>query len=87
MERKLHLSEKWLICLGIWGEAEFISRIWGAKERYFQGAEVLSFRDLGRSMHCFQESREHRSPWGPQHSLTLGLRSQKVIKYPLHCVT
>ena len=33
---------------GIWGEAELILRIWGAKEKYFQGAEVLSFRDLGR---------------------------------------
>ena len=49
---------------GFWGEVELILRIWGAKEKYFQGAEVLSFRDLGRSMHYFQESREHRPPWG-----------------------
>ena len=33
---------------GFGGEAELILRIWGAKEKYFQGAEVLSFRDLGR---------------------------------------
>ena len=33
---------------GIWGAAELILRILGAKEKYFQGAEVLSFRDLGR---------------------------------------
>ena len=66
MERKLHFRENWLIFLGIWGEAELILGIWGAKEKYFQGAEVLSFKDLGRSMHYFQGSREHRSPWGPQ---------------------
>ena len=35
------------------GEAELILRIWGAKEKYIQGAEVVSFRDLGRSMHYF----------------------------------
>ena len=51
-----------------WGEAEVILRIWGAKEKYVQGAEEFSSRDLGRSMHCLRESREHRLPWGP-HSL------------------
>ena len=30
------------IPLGIWGEAELIFRIWGAKEKYFQGAEEFS---------------------------------------------
>ena len=35
-------------------------RFWGAGENYFQGAEEFSFRDLGRSMHYFQGSREHR---------------------------
>ena len=49
---------------GIWEEAELILRIWGAKEKYFQGAEVLSFRDLGRSMNYFQGSREQRPPGG-----------------------
>ena len=48
MERTLYFRKNWLIFLGIWGEAELILRIWGAKEKYFQGAEVLSFRDLGR---------------------------------------
>ena len=50
--------------LGIWGEAELILRIWGAKEKCFQGAEEFSFWDLGISMHYFQESREHRAPGG-----------------------
>ena len=35
---------------------ELILRILGATEKYFQGAEEFSFRDLGRSMHCFQGS-------------------------------
>ena len=42
MERTLHFRESGLIFWGIWGEAELILRIWGAKEKYFQGAEVLS---------------------------------------------
>ena len=49
---------------GFLGEADIILRIWGAKEKYFQGAEAFSFRDLKRSMHCFQGSREHRPPGG-----------------------
>ena len=48
MERTLHFRENWLKFWGIWVEAELILRIWGAKEKYFQGAKVLSFRDLGR---------------------------------------
>ena len=46
------------------GEAELIIRIWGAKKKYFQGAEVLSFRDLRKSMYYFQGSREHKPPGG-----------------------
>ena len=65
MERKIHLRENWFRYLEIWGEVELILRIWGAKEKYFQGAEEFSFRDLGRSMHYFQGSREHRPPGGP----------------------
>ena len=64
MERKIHLRENLLIFWGIWGDAELILRIWGTKEKYFQGAEEFSFRDLGRSMHYFQGSREHRPPPG-----------------------
>ena len=47
MERPLYFRKNWLIFEGIWGETELILRIWGAKKKYFQGAEVLSFRDLG----------------------------------------
>ena len=62
MEMKIHFRENWLIFYGIWGEAELILRILGAKEEYFQGAEKFSFRDSGKSMHYFQRSREHRPP-------------------------
>ena len=64
MERKIDFRENWLIFWGIWGEAELILRILGAKEKYFQGTEELSFRDLGRSMHYFQGSMEYRTPGG-----------------------
>ena len=56
--------ENWLISWGIWGEAELILRIWVAKEKYFQGAQVLSgiwgdkciiFRDQGST---------NPHPWG-----------------------
>ena len=35
----MHFRETWLIFLRIWGEAELILRILGAKEKYFQEAE------------------------------------------------
>ena len=47
----MHFRENWFIILGIWGEAELILKIWGAKEKYFQGDEESSLRDFGRSMH------------------------------------
>ena len=55
----MHFRENWLIFLGIWGEAELILRIWGAKEKYFQGAE-----EFWISVHYSQGSREHRPPGG-----------------------
>ena len=33
MERKIHFRENWLIFVGILGEAELISRIFGAKKK------------------------------------------------------
>ena len=78
MERKIHMRQNWLIFWGIWGEAELILRIWGAKDTYFRGAEEFSFWDLGRSMHYFQGSREHRPPWGPRQSENVSYRSHIV---------
>ena len=39
MERKIHFRDNWLIFLEICGETELILRLWGAKEKYFQGSE------------------------------------------------
>ena len=50
--------------MGIWGEAELCLGIWGAKAKYFEGAEEIIFRDLERSMHYFHGSRDYRPPWG-----------------------
>ena len=64
MERKIHFREIWLIFWGISGEAELILRICGAQEKYFQGAEEFSSRDLVRSLHYYQGSREHNTSGG-----------------------
>ena len=45
----MHFMEDWLILWGIYGEAELILKIWGAKEKYIQGTQEFSFRNLGRS--------------------------------------
>ena len=57
MKRKIHFRENWLIFLGIWGEAELILRIWGAKENTFRELrnflsgiwddQCILFRDKG----------------------------------------
>ena len=51
MERKIHFRENWLIFLGIWGEAELILRIWGARENAsFSGIkEAQTPRGMGDS--------------------------------------
>ena len=51
MERKIHFREKWLIILGIRGEAELIFKDFGSKVKYLQGVEKFYFRDLGRPRH------------------------------------
>ena len=76
----ISFRENRLIFLGIWGEAELILGIWGAKEKYFQGAEVLSFRELGRSMHYFQGSREHRPPPPRAHRYSKTLTRFKFLR-------
>ena len=64
MERKVHFMDNWVIFLGIWGEAELLLWICGARQNTFRELRIF-FGDLGRSMHYFKESREHRPPWGP----------------------
>ena len=74
LRKKIHFRENWLIFLGIWGEAELFLGIWGAKANNFRekrklfsgswGEEEIIFRELGRSMHYFQGSREHIPPGG-----------------------
>ena len=46
MERKIHFRENMLIFLGIWGETKLILRIWGAKEKNYQGTEEFSFSGI-----------------------------------------
>ena len=63
MERKVHLRR---ICLDFWVFGDKLNLGLGFKDlgKYFQGAEDFSFREMGRSMHYFQGSREHRPPLG-----------------------
>ena len=82
MERKIHFRQNWLIILEIWGEADSILRIWGAKEKYFQGAEEFDFRNLGRSKYYFQGSREHRPLWGPQYAEIFGTFQSPLLTFP-----
>ena len=60
-KEKYILGRIGLYLFGIWVEAELFLEIWGAKAKYFLEAEEIIFRDLWRSMYCFQSSREHRS--------------------------
>ena len=60
----INFRENWLIFLGIWGRGLIYFKDLGSKGKYCQGAKALSFRELGRSMHYFQGSREHRTPLG-----------------------
>ena len=69
---KIHFKENQLIFFRVLGEVELILRIWGAKEKYCQGAEEFSFMDLGRSVHYFQGSREHIPPGGSSYEGCIG---------------
>ena len=66
----MHFRENWFIFLGIWGEAELILRIWGAKEKKLSGSrgnlgdQCIIFRDKGSI-----------DPLGPQY----------YIRYALMC--
>ena len=66
MERTLHFRENWLtLSWGIWGEAELILRIWGAKEKYFQGAEVFFFQGFGEINALFSGIKGAQTPPPP----------------------
>ena len=76
MERKIYFSENWLIFLRIWGEAELILRIWGAKEKYFQGAvsviwgdQCIIFRDQGSTNPPGSLNSFHTFPSGTVRSI------------------
>ena len=86
MERKIPFRENWLIFYGIWEDAELIIRIVGAKENTFREVEEFSLRDLGRSMHFFQGSREHIPPCGPHFSCSFScLPFNSVFKHQISC--
>ena len=73
MERKMHFRENWLIFLGIWGEAELILRIWGAKEKYSQGAE--EFWEISA---LFSGIKGANTPWGPQYYIRYALMGTRI---------
>ena len=64
MERTLYFRENWLIFLGISGEAELILMIWGAREKYFQGAEVLFSGIWGDKCIIFRDQGSTDPPGG-----------------------
>ena len=62
-KEKYILGRIWLIFLGF-GETLNYFRALGSKGKLLLGDEEIIFRDLGRSNHYFQGSRENRTPWG-----------------------
>ena len=67
MERKIHFRENWLIFWGICGEVELVLRIWGAKEKYFKGAEEFSSRIWGDQCIIFRDQGSTDPPGGGPH--------------------
>ena len=64
MERKIHYRENWLIFLGIWGEAELILRIRGAKENTFRELRNLISGIWGDHCIIFRDKGSTDPPWG-----------------------
>ena len=64
MERKIDFRENWLIFLGIWGEAELILRILGAKKNTFRELRNFLSGIWGDQCIIFQGSWEYRAPGG-----------------------
>ena len=61
MERKIHLGKIGLYFVEFGGKLNNFKDL-GSKGKYFQGTEEFTFRDLVRSMHSFQGSREQKPP-------------------------
>ena len=61
--KKKHFRENRLY-FGGFGEMlhSFYFKDFGSIGKMFQGTEEFSFRDMGRSTHYFEGSREHRPP-------------------------
>ena len=75
MERKILFRENWLIFLGIWGEAELVLRIWGAKENTFRELKNQVFGEISSLFSGVKGAQT--SSGEPQH-LTLCLRNLVV---------
>ena len=64
MERKIHLRENQLIFWGIWGEAELILRIWGAKKNAFRKLRNLLLGIWRDQCLIFRDQESTDPPWG-----------------------
>ena len=65
MERNIHFREKWLIFLGIWGEADLVLRIWGTKENTFRELRNFLSGIWGDKCIIFRDQGSTDLPWGP----------------------
>ena len=66
MEREIDFMENWLIFLGIWGGAELILRILGAKENTFRELRIF-FKGFGEINALFSGIKGAQPP--PPHPL------------------
>ena len=64
LKEKKHFREKWLILLGIWGDAELILGIWRAKAKYFRGVEDF-FQGFGEIICITFREQGSTDPLGP----------------------
>ena len=71
-ERKIQFLGELAYTFGELGRSSINFKDMAAKEKYFEGAEEFSFRDLERPMHYFQGPRKH-SPNPPPFGTSLVL--------------
>ena len=60
----INFRENWLIFLGIWGEAEVILGIWGAKEKSFRELRYFLSGSLGDQCIIFRDQGSTDPPGG-----------------------